>query len=80
MRHSTLNVTRHMHIDVILKDGSYHHFPPRTLDVLLDSNRVMKFRRSSGWVTVGVDPVRVNCKAGYSCHAYHGPERRRRHH
>jgi len=25
------------YIDVILKDGTYHHFTPRVLDVLLDA-------------------------------------------
>lgn len=62
-------------IDVILKDGTYHHFTPRVLDVLLETNRVQSFKRDSGWATVGVDPVRKHrpCPATNS---YHGPERR----
>ncbi|MBW2477571.1 MAG: hypothetical protein JRE63_09655 [Deltaproteobacteria bacterium] len=47
-----------MHIDVILRDGTYHHFTPRVLDVLLETNRVLKFRRSNGWVSVDMEPVR----------------------
>ena len=80
MQHAALNATGHQHIDVILKDGTYHHFTTRVLNVLLESNRVMKFKRTTGWVTVGIDPVRVNCKTGMNNHAYHGPERRIVHH
>jgi len=65
----------HSYIDVILKDGTYHHFTPRVLDVLLDSQRVHKFKRSSGWATVGVDPVRIRKREGIS-EGYQGPERR----
>lgn len=63
------------YIDVILKDGTYHHFTPRVLNVLLESRRVHKFKRTSGWATVGVDPVRTSkmeCIGG----RYSGPDRR----
>lgn len=63
------------HIDVILKDGTYHHFTPRVLDVLLDTRRVLKFKRSSGWATVGVDPVRTR-KLDPVSNGYNGLERR----
>jgi len=62
------------YIDVILKDGTYHHFTPQVLSVLLESYRVLRFKRSSGWVTVGVDPVRVGNRAG--AFGYSGHERR----
>ncbi|NIX01406.1 MAG: hypothetical protein GWN13_24840 [Phycisphaerae bacterium] len=62
-------------MDVILKDGTYHHFTPRVLDVLLDSHRVHKFKRSGGWATVGVDPVRTR-KVLNGNGGYQGPERR----
>lgn len=68
-----LSKSERSYIDVILKDGTYHHFTPRVLDVLLDSHRVHKFKRSSGWATVGVDPVRMS-KADID--NYNGPERR----
>ena len=67
-----LSKTERSYIDVILKDGTYHHFTPRVLDVLLDSHRVHKFKRSNGWATVGIDPVRTS----RSGNGYDGPERR----
>ena len=57
--HAFLSRTERSYIDVILKDGTYHHFTPRVLNVLLESHRVHKFKRSSGWATIGVDPVRT---------------------
>ena len=62
-------------IDVILADGTSSQVPPKALDVLLDNNRVLKFRRTSGWVTVGVDPVRSR-RSSFSSDSYPGPERR----
>ena len=62
-------------IEVIMNDGNHHHFAPQVLDVMLESKRVMKFRRSSGWVTVGVDPVRIKSRREAS-HIYYGYERR----
>jgi len=63
-------------IEVIMNDGTHHHFMPQVLDVLLENNRVMKFRRSSGWVTVGVDPVRGRGRRSELSLNYYGPERR----
>jgi len=57
--HAFFSRTENSYIDVILKDGTYHHFTPRVLNVLLESHRVYKFKRASGWATVGVDPVRA---------------------
>lgn len=71
-----LSKTERSFIDVILKDGTYHHFTPRVLNVLLDSHRVHKFKRSSGWATVGVDPVRTSKSNG---NGYSGPDRRTTH-
>lgn len=70
-----LNKSERSYIDVILKDGTYHHFTPRVLDVLLDSHRVHKFKRTGGWATVGVDPVRTN-RTSKGDDSYRGPERR----
>jgi hypothetical protein len=70
-----LSKTERSYIDVILKDGTYHHFTPRVLNVLLESHRVHKFKRSGGWTTVGVDAVRTSkmkCIDG----PYLGPNRR----
>ena len=46
------------HIHVIARDGTYQYLTPPALNVLLEKNNVMKFKRSSGWVTVGIDPIR----------------------
>lgn len=70
-----LSRTERSYIDVILKDGTYHHFTPRVLDVLLESHRVHKFKRANGWATVGVDPVRIP-KLEQVNHRYDGPDRR----
>jgi len=67
------NKMENVYIDVILKDGSYHHFTPRVLDLLLESHRVQKFKRASGWATVGIDRVRTGKPENT---VYQGPERR----
>ena len=74
-KHIFLGNTEHSYIDVILEDGTYHHFTPRVLKVLLESHRVHKFKRSDGWATVGVDPVRARKPVGIS-NPYSGSERR----
>jgi hypothetical protein len=70
-----LSKTERSYIDVILKDGTYHHFTPRVLNVLLESRRVHKFKRLDGWATVGVDPVRTKKLEAIEGH-YSGPNRR----
>ena len=63
------------HIHVIARDGTYQHLTPPVLDVLLEKNNVMQFKRSSGWVTVGFDPIRVKDRREASC-LFNGPDRR----
>ena len=70
-----LSKTDRPYIDVILNDGTYHHFTPRVLNVLLESHRVHKFKRSVGWATVGVDPVRTKKLAPVNGR-FSGPDRR----
>lgn len=62
-------------LDVITRDGTYQHLTPPVLDILLEKNQVLKFRRSSGWVTVGIDPIRVKDRREGSC-PFNGPDRR----
>jgi hypothetical protein len=62
-------------IELVLSDGTPIHVTPRVLDLLLESNRVAKFKRSSGWATVGIDPIRAKSR-GHGGASYHGPERR----
>ena len=63
------------HIHVIARDGTYQHLTPPALDVLLEKNNVMQFKRSSGWVTVGFDSIRVKDRREASC-LFNGPDRR----
>ncbi|NOR50153.1 MAG: hypothetical protein GQ530_03860 [Desulfuromonadales bacterium] len=74
-KHIFIGNTESSYIDVILKDGTYHHYTPRVLKVLLESHRVHKFKRSDSWVTVGVDLIRVRKPVGTS-NPYRGSERR----
>jgi hypothetical protein len=74
--HRTPNSENQHRIDVIMGDGTQHHVTPKVLDVLLESNRITKFKRSSGWVTVGVDPIRATSRNHGNGSAYLGPERR----
>jgi hypothetical protein len=62
-------------IEVIMSDGMQIHVTPRVLDVLLETNRVNKFKRENGWATVGIDPIRTMHRWDY-CALYNGPERR----
>jgi len=73
--HAFLSKKERPYIDVILKDCTYHHFTPRVLNVLLESQRVHKFKRSEGWATVGVDPVRTKKMAPVNG-PFSGPDRR----
>lgn len=59
-----------MRIPVMLKDGTALKVYPRVLNHLLESEEVLLFKRTDGWVVLGQDPVRG---AGG---AYAGPERR----
>jgi hypothetical protein len=65
-------------IQVVMKDGSQHFFSPLVLDILLEHNRVKKFKRKSGWATVGIDPIRTASRR-VSFSSFDGPERRNRH-
>jgi hypothetical protein len=63
------------HIHVITRDGVYQHLTPPVLDVLLEKNHVMRFKRSRGWVTAGIDPIRVKDRREAS-RLFNGPDRR----
>ena len=62
-------------IHVIARDGTYQHLTPPVLDVLLEKNNVIKFKRSSGWVTAGIDPIREKDRREAS-RLFNGPDRR----
>jgi hypothetical protein len=61
-----------MLIQVAYLDKRYDYLKDFQLDRLLELRQVAGFRRRSGWVQVGVDPVR-EVRRNYP---YYGPERR----
>lgn len=61
-----------MLIQVNYTDDRYDFVKDFMLETLIASGAIAKFRRSSGWVQVGVDPVRKS----RSSYPYNGPERR----
>jgi len=61
-----------MLIQVNYKDDRYDYIKDFMLDTLIASGAIDKFRRSSGWVKIGVDPVRK----GRQATLYGGAERR----
>jgi hypothetical protein len=60
-----------MLIQVLYEDNRYDYVKGFQLDRLLEVKKVQKFKRSSGWVTVGVDPIRWMKSPSYD-----GEERR----
>jgi hypothetical protein len=48
-----------MLIQVIRNDKHYDYVKDFMLDLLIASKEVVQFKRSSGWVTVGIDPIRT---------------------
>ncbi|KAB0665443.1 hypothetical protein F6V25_10220 [Oryzomonas japonica] len=60
-----------MLIHVLYDDNKYDYVKGFQLDRLLEVKKVQKFKRSTGWVTVGVDPMRWRKNPNY-----HGLERR----
>jgi hypothetical protein len=61
-----------MLIQVAYLDDRYDYLKDFQLDRLLELRQVAKFRRCSGWVKVGEDPIRQ----GNKNNIYYGPERR----
>lgn len=47
-----------MLIQVNYTNKRFDYVKDSTLDKLLETGEIAKFRRTSGWVTVGIDPVR----------------------
>ena len=43
----------------IIRNGSHYDFVQDfILDSLIKSKEIVKFKRSTGWVTIGADPIR----------------------
>ena len=47
-----------MLIQVNYTNKQFDYVKDSILDKLLEIGEIAKFRRSSGWVTVGIDPIR----------------------
>lgn len=47
-----------MLISVIYKNNTYGMIKSKRLDEFIDSGDITKFFRSSGWVTISLDPIR----------------------
>jgi hypothetical protein len=54
-----------MLIKVMYKDGKLGEIENYLLDDLIHSKKIKKFQRSSGWVTIGVDPIRETRREDY---------------
>jgi hypothetical protein len=49
-----------MLIHVLRTGNSYDYVKDFMLDSLIESKGIVKFRRNTGWVTIGADPIRKN--------------------
>ncbi len=62
-----------MMIRVMYFDGLTEMVRPPVLQHLIETGKIMRFRRTEGWTEIGTDPVRVDIWNVYS-----GRERRHR--
>jgi len=47
-----------MLIQVKYPDNRYDYVKNNILDIMIESNNITEFKRSTGWVKIGVDPIR----------------------
>jgi len=55
-----------MLIRVRFKDGRIALVPSKKMDELIVMSEIEQFERTSGWVTVGRDPIRSTLRGYYS--------------
>jgi hypothetical protein len=60
-----------MLVNVVYQNGKYGLVEDSELDELIEKRKIKKFLRSTGWCTLGVDPIRKE-----PCFDYKGQERR----
>jgi len=60
-----------MRIKVMYQNNEIEMVEASQLESLISSNKIKKFLRSDGWVTVGIDPIRKETKINHK-----GSERR----
>jgi hypothetical protein len=61
-----------MLINVIYQNGKYGLVEDCEIDEPIEAGKIKKFLRSTGWCTIGLDPMRNGSQDNYK-----GPERRR---
>ena len=61
-----------MLLHVIFTDNHYDYVKDFMLDDLIDTRKIARFRRNTGWVTIGIDRIR----ARNDKRAFNGIERR----
>lgn len=44
-------------------DNKFDYVKDIALDLMIKSNKVAEFERSTGWVRIGVDPIRMKKRA-----------------
>ena len=49
-----------MLIQVMRTGNSYDYVKDFMLDSLIEAKGIVKFKRSTGWVTIGAEPIRKN--------------------
>jgi len=47
-----------VYIYVKYLNGGYEVVKDDVLDILIESNEIVEFKRAAGWVRIGVDPIR----------------------
>jgi len=62
-----------MMIRVMYFDGLTEMVRPPVLQHLIETGKIMRFRRAEGWTEIGTDPVRFDFR-----NPYFGQERRHR--
>lgn len=60
-----------MMIRVMYSDGNFDIVKPGLLHRLIEQESIAGFKRSTGWIVIGRDPIRTDRTTSYS-----GPERR----
>jgi len=48
-----------MLIQVNYPDNRFDYVKENILDALIETKKITRFRRSTGWVTLGLDPIRT---------------------
>ena len=54
-----------MMVRVMYHDGMTEMVRPPVLQHLIETRKIHKFRRSDGWATLGVDPIRSKMKGDF---------------